>query len=69
MKRTYGKLREKIKTKYSTLKVFAKEMGIDASTLSQKLNDAVSWKQTEIETIIRLLDIPVDEIGEYFFYN
>lgn len=69
MKRTYGKLREKIKTKYPTLKVFAKEMGIDASTLSQKLNDAAPWKQTEIETICRLLGISVDEIGEYFFYN
>ena len=69
MKRTYGKLREKIKTKYPTLKVFAKELGIDVSTLSQKLNDAAPWKQTEIETIIRMLDIPVCEIGEYFFYN
>ena len=59
----------KIKTKYPTLKVFAKELGIDVSTLSQKLNDAAAWKQTEIETIIRMLDIPVYEIGEYFFYN
>ena len=69
MKRTYGKLREKIKTKYPTLKVFAKEIGMDVSTLSQKLNDAAGWKQIEIETIIRKLDISVTEIGEYFFYE
>ena len=69
MKRTYGKLREKIKTKYPTQTEFAKAMGIDASTLSLKLNNAAPWKQTEIETIVRLLRIPLEEIGEYFFYN
>lgn len=69
MKRTYGKLREKIKTKYPTIKIFAKAMGKDVSTISQKLNGAVSWNQTDIEIICRLLNIPVAEIGEYFFYE
>lgn len=69
MKKTYGKLREKIKTKYPTLKVFAKAIGIDASTLSAKLNGLVPWKQTDIETVCQLLEIPVVEIGEYFFYE
>ena len=69
MQRTYGKLREKIKTKYPTLKNFAKTIGIDSSTLSLKLNGVAPWKQTEIETVCQLLDIPVIEIGEYFFYS
>lgn len=69
MQRTYGKLREKIKTKYPTLKKFAEAMGIDSSTLSLKLNGAAPWKQTEIEIACQLLNIPVIEIGEYFFYN
>ena len=69
MQRTYGKLREKIKTKYPTLKKFAETIGIDASTLSLKLNGLAPWKQTEIETVCQLLGIPVNEIGDYFFYN
>ena len=69
MKRTYGKLREKIKSKYPTLKVFAKAMGKDASTLSAKLNGLAPWKQTDIEVICQLLGIPATEIGEYFFYD
>ena len=69
MKRTYGKLREKIKSKYPTLKVFAKTIGIDASTLSAKLNGLAPWKQTDIELVCQLLGISVAEIGEYFFYN
>lgn len=69
MQRTYGKLREKIKTKYSTLKKFAEAMGKDSSTLSLKLNGIAPWKQTEIETVCQLLGIPVNEIGEYFFYH
>lgn len=69
MKRTYGKLRERIKTKYPTLKMFAQVMGMDASTLSVKLNGIAPWKQTEIELARQFLDIPIVEIGEYFFYE
>ena len=69
MPRTYGKLREKIKTKYPTLKKFAETMGIDSSTLSLKINGLAPWKQPEIEIVCQLLCIPVNEIGEYFFYN
>ena len=67
--RKYGKLREKIKSKYKTLGEFAKTVGISQSTLSLKLNGKVGWKQTEIEKVCQLLGISIDEISEYFFYQ
>lgn len=67
--RTYGALREKIRSKYGTIGAFADAMGKDRSTISQKLNGIVSWTQDEMETACMLLDIPVSEIHKYFFYK
>lgn len=66
--RTYGKLREKIKAVYGTIGAFADAMGKDRSTVSNKLNGLVAWTQTEIETSCELLNIAIEEVGEYFFY-
>ena len=67
--RKYGKLREKIKSKFKTLGEFAKAIGMSQCTISFKLNGKVGWKQAEIEKICQLLDIPMAEIYEYFFYQ
>lgn len=66
--RTFGKLREAIKQKYRTLAAFATAMNMDVSTLSGKLNGRTGWKQSEIELACKLLDIPIENVGEYFFY-
>ena len=66
--RTFGKLREAIKQKYKTLADFAAAMGMDVSTLSGKLNGRTGWKQSEIERACYLLGIPIEKVGEYFFY-
>ena len=66
--RTFGKLREAIKQKYRTLAAFATAMNMDVSTLSGKLNGRTAWKQSEIELACKLLDIPIENVGEYFFY-
>ena len=66
--RTFGKLREKIKTKYGTIAEFATAMGKDTSTVSGKLNGKTGWKQAEIELACKLLDIPMEQVCEYFFY-
>lgn len=66
--RTYGKLREKIKAIFGTIGAFAAAVGKDRSTISNKLNGIVPWTQTEIEETCRVLDISIDEVGEYFFY-
>lgn len=67
--RRFGRLREEIKNKFQTEKVFADAVGIDSSTLSLKLNGKVGWKQAEIEKVCKLLDIPIERVHEYFFYN
>lgn len=67
--RTYGKLRELIKQKYKTLDAFADALGMHRGTLSLKLNGKVAWKSTEIEAICKLLNIPIESVCEYFFYD
>ncbi|MEE0969183.1 MAG: DUF739 family protein [Clostridia bacterium] len=67
--RTYGKLRERIKAVFGTIGAFADAMCKDRSTISNKLNGLSPWTQTEIETACKLLNIAVEEVGEYFFYE
>ena len=66
--KTFGRLREEIKLNYKNTKEFAKAMEMDRSTLSGKLNSKTAWKQSEIEKACKLLDIPMEKVGEYFFY-
>lgn len=66
--RTYGKLRERIKSRYKTIDRFANAMQMSHSALSSKLNSRTAWTQIEIERACKLLDIPLAEVGEYFFY-
>lgn len=63
----YRKLRGKIIEKYGTLKDFAVDMQWSDRTLSLKMNCKVFWKQPEITKAAKLLDIPSDEVMEYFF--
>ncbi len=67
--RTYGKLREKIRNVFGTNGVFAEAIGLDRSTISKKLNSVVPWDQLEIEKACKLLDIPIENNHEYFFYD
>ena len=66
--RTYGKLRERIKAVFGTIGAFADTMGKDRSTISYKLNGLSPWTSTEIESACKLLNIAIEEVGEYFFY-
>ena len=67
--RTYGKLREKIRKFFGTEGAFAIALGKDRSTISKKLNGIVPWDQVEIEDACKLLDIPIENNHEYFFYD
>lgn len=67
--RTYGKLREKIKKVFGTEGAFAAALNRDRSTVSKKLNGIVPWDQVEIEETCKLLDIPIENNHEYFFYE
>ena len=67
--KTFGKLRERIREKYKTQKVFALAISMDISTLNAKLNGLRDWTLSEIESACRLLDIRMDEVKDYFFYD
>ena len=66
--RTYGKLREKIKSEIGKLDEFAAKLKLHPTTLSAKMNGKSEWTSLEIETICSILKIPPNEIQQYFFY-
>ncbi|MBQ2396508.1 MAG: DUF739 family protein [Bacteroidales bacterium] len=67
--RTFGKLREEIRKKFKNLGEFADAVGIDRSTLSMKINGKTAFRQDEIEKICKLLNISIEQVYEYFFYE
>ena len=63
----YAKLLGRIVEKVGTQGRFASDMGLSERTISLKLNGKVGWKQNEIATACRILDIKECEIASYFF--
>nr|DAY68050.1 MAG TPA: Protein of unknown function (DUF739) [Caudoviricetes sp.] len=64
---SYAKLRGRIRENFGTQDKFAEAIGMNKSTLSQKLNAKVEWSRLEVEKACQLLDIDMSEIGAYFF--
>lgn len=63
----YSKLKGRIKEKGLTQEDIANHINKDKSTLSLKLNNQSLFVQDEISEIVELLDIPGEEIKQYFF--
>ena len=63
----YDKLMGRIAERCGSQFKFAKAVGISEHSISNKLNCKVGWKQQEIEKVCAVLDIPLEEIPEYFF--
>ena len=63
----YSKLKGRIKEKNLTQEELANKIGINKSTISLRLNNQSSFIQDEIDKIIKILDIPAEEIKKYFF--
>lgn len=63
----YSSLNGKIVEKYGTQYNFAIAMKMSERSLSLKLNNKVSWKDTDIEKASNLLDIPLEDMHKYFF--
>ena len=63
----YSKLLGRIKEKGFTQETLAKHIGITPGVMSMKLNNQSHFKQKEIFAICDALDIPISDIGEYFF--
>ena len=64
----YSKLKGRITEKYGNFKNFSSDFKpLSSTSLGYKLNNQIEFKQTEIYTIINLLEIDENEIGLYFF--
>lgn len=63
----YPELRKRIKGKYLTYGNFAKALGMTKQNLSRKLVGDTGFSSKDIEKWCRLLDIPVEKSGKYFF--
>lgn len=63
----YSKLKGRMKEKGFTQEDIANHINKDKSTLSLKLNNQSLFVQDEIFEIVKLLDIPGEEIKQYFF--
>lgn len=63
----YRKLMGKMVELGYTQATLASEAGMGRSQLNLKLKGKYAFKQSEIEKICRLLEIPAAEIGSYFF--
>lgn len=63
----YSKLRGKIKEVFRTQALFAAKLGINAASLSSKLNGKSEWTESEILKACFLLCIPIKEVYLYFF--
>lgn len=65
----FSKLRGRIKEKLGYDSIFAEKIETSAASLSSKLNNKSDFTASEIlkATEPDVLDIPINEIGEYFF--
>lgn len=63
----YSALRGRICERGLTQKELAARIGVSESQLNRKLAGEFSFKQDEIDRIIRLLDIDPQDICRYFF--
>lgn len=63
----YKKLNGRIVEKCETQAKFAEQMGLSERTVSLKLNNKISWKQTEIQKAMNILGLADEDIQSYFF--
>ena len=63
----YWKLRGAIREKFGTQNAFAEALGVSKCVLSRKLAGKREWSLSEVQAACRLLEIPADCIGDYFF--
>lgn len=67
MKFDYRRLKGRIKEMYGTQNEFAEVVGLSFVSISKKLNNLRQFKQSDIDKITEVLNIPKEEIPIYFF--
>ena len=63
----YSRLRGRIVEKCGNIETFAKLIDITPTAAGRKLSEKSSWTQDEIIKACNVLDIPANDITEYFF--
>ena len=63
----YSKLLGRMRECGFTQEQLAKAIGISKYTLNAKLNNKFKFNSEEMLAIAKVLNIPLDEFGEYFF--
>lgn len=63
----YSKLKGRIVEKNMTQNDVAEKMDIAKSTLNLKLNNKILFSQDDIISLSKILEIPKEDIGQYFF--
>lgn len=63
----YNTLRGRIRDCGFTQKEVAARIGVSEGQLSRKLAGEFAFRQDEMESILKLLDVDLSEIGVYFF--
>lgn len=61
------KLRIRILEYYDTQRSFAEALGMSQNVLSYRLQGRTQFRSDEIYKVCLMLDIPQEQIGEYFF--
>jgi hypothetical protein len=67
MSNDYSKLLGRITEKFGTQAEFANSMGVSERSISLKLNNKVSWKDSEISKAVDILGLNPKDIPSYFF--
>lgn len=63
----YSELLGRIKAKRITQEELAKQIHLNPSTLNQKLNNKSEFSQSEMRSILEILEEPIDNVSSYFF--
>lgn len=63
----YDLLLKKMKEKRYSQESLAPAINMSRTSLNQKLNSKSNFTQSEILRMAKILDIPNDDVGEYFF--
>ncbi len=64
---SYDKLRGRIIEMYGSQDKFADKLGISRNSVSKKMNCKTGFSQTDIVQWSLLLNVDIDEYGQYFF--
>lgn len=63
----YAKLRGRMVEKYGSIEKTAEAAGLRRDMISLALNGKRQFTQADIMTLAKVLEIPSEEVGAYFF--